>query len=208
MLVTIIFLYLNAMRNGLLAENALRAKEEFLSNLSKELRDPLRNILNISNKGVLHMDDDPAECAAEVRESALKLSDMLDNLFSFSTIVASAPAEKNLQDEELSKVSRYARQGIAAVLILAMVVAFGICLTTTTISWGDTKMQREIDTYESQLSGWIADQRGTLKTFVNLLSEHPELMSDYASAVKYLDDLAKHYPEIFVCYMTNPYAEH
>ena len=207
MLVTIIFLYLNAMRNGLLAENALRAKEEFLSRLSGELRDPLRNILKISNKGVLHMDDDPAECAAEVRESALKLSDMLDNLFSFSTIVARAPVEKILQDEELSKVSRYARQGIAAVLILAMVVAFGICLTTT-ISWGDTKMQREIDTYESQLSEWIADQRGTLKTFVNLLSEHPELMSDYPSAVEYLDDLARHYPEISVCYMSNPYAEH
>ncbi len=207
MLVTIIFLYLNAMRNGLLAENALRAKEEFLSRLSGELRDPLYNILNISNKGILHMDEDPAKCAAEVRESALKLSAMLDNLFSFSTIIASAPAKKILQDAELSKVSRYARKGIAAVLILAMVVAFGICLTAT-ISWGDTKMQREIDTYESQLSGWIADQRGTLGTFVNLLSEHPELMNDYPSAVKYLDDLAKHYPEISVCYMTNPYAEH
>lgn len=207
MLVTIIFLYLNAMRNGLLAENALRAKEEFLSRLSGELRDPLHNILNISNKGVLRMDDDPAECAAEVRESALKLSAMLDNLFSFSTIVASASDEKILKDEEISKVSRYARQGIAAVLILAMLVAFGICLKTT-ISWGDTKMHREVDAYESQLAGWIAGQRGTLRAFTSLLSEHPELMDDYPSAVKYLDDLAKYYPEISVCYMTNPYAVH
>ncbi len=211
MLLTIIFLYLNAMRSGLLAENALRVKEEFLSRLSRDLRDPLHDILSISNKGVLHMDENPAECAAQVRESALKLSDMLDNLFSFSTIISSdrlkLAKEKNFHDEELSKISRYARRWIVALIILAMLVAFGICLNTT-ISWGDTKMHREVDTYEHQLSSWIDDQRGTLIMFVNLLSEHPELMDDYPAAVKFLDDLARHYPEISVCYFANPYREH
>ena len=33
-------------------------------------------------------------------------------------------------------------------------------------------------------------------------------MNDYPAAVKFLDDLAKKYPEISVCYMTNPYKEH
>ena len=33
-------------------------------------------------------------------------------------------------------------------------------------------------------------------------------MDDYPSAVKLLDDLAKHYPEISVCYLANPYKEH
>ena len=36
LMITIIFFYLNAMRNGLLAENALRVKEEFLLRLSKD----------------------------------------------------------------------------------------------------------------------------------------------------------------------------
>ena len=211
MMLTIIFFYLNAMRNGLQAENALKVKEEFLSRLSHELRVPLHRILEASSSEVIKSDASPADKAAEVRESALKLSDMLDNLFSFSTIVSSdknkLTTEKFFQDKELSKVSRYSRIGVVAVLIVAMLLAFGICLTTT-ISWGDTKMNREVDIYDHQLSNWIEDQRGTLMMFVNLLSEHPELMNDYPSAVKFLDDLAKHYPEISVCYLANPYKEH
>ena len=44
--------------------------------------------------------------------------------------------------------------------------------------------------------------------FANLLSEHPELMNDYPAAVKFLDGIAKHYPEMSVCYLANPYNEH
>ena len=211
MMLAIIFFYLNAMRNGLRAENALRVKEEFLSRLSHELRNPLRRILDLSSTKTVESDADPAECAAQVREAALKLSDMLNNLFSFSTMVFSdkkkLKSEKIFQDAELSKVSRYARVGIISVLIVAMVVAFGICLSAIT-NWGDTKMNREVDTYEHQLSNWIENQREILSMFVNLLAEHPELMNDYPSAVKFLDDLAKHYPEISVCYLANPYKEH
>ena len=211
MMLAIIFFYLNAMRNGLRAENALRVKEEFLSRLSSKLRDPLKNILNLSSVEVTRSDTNPAENAAKVRESALKLSDMLDNLFSFSTIISSdkkkSSDEKIFQDKELSKVSRYARRGIVAVLVVAMTVAFVICFKTT-IKAGDTKMSREVDTYEHQLANWIEKQRSILFMFADLLSEHPELMNDYPSAVKFLDDIVKHYPEISVCYLANPYNQH
>ncbi len=210
MMLAIIFFYLNAMRNGLRAEKALRVKEEFLSRLSHDLKVPLRNILDLSSTKTVESDADPAECAAQVRESALKLSDMLENLFSFSNIVTkdkNTAEDKNFQDMELSKVSRYARLGIIAVLIVAMMFAFGICLTAIT-NWGDTKLNREADNYEHQLSNWLSNQRSILSMFVNLLAEHPELMNDYPSAVKFLDDLAKHHPEISVCYLANPYKEH
>ena len=211
MMLTIIFFYLNAMRNGLRAKNALQVKEEFFSRLSSELRDPVKNILNLSGMEMLKSDADPAENAAKVREAALRLSDMLDNLFSFSSMVSGNKKQtitkKSFQDKELSKISRYARVGIIAVLISAMTLAFGICFTTT-MSWGDTKMTRALDTYENQLYGWVESQRGILKMFVNILREHPELMDDYPRAVKFLDDLAKYYPEISVCYLANPYKEH
>ena len=211
MMLAIIFFYLNAMKNGLQAKNALQVKDEFLSRLSHELRDPVRDILNLSSLEVIKSETDPAENAAKVRESALRLSDMLDNLFSFSNIVSSDKddliTEKEFRDRELSKVSLYAKAGIITVLISAMILAFGICFTTTT-SWGDTKMNREVDIYENQVSNWIENQRAILSMFVNLLKEHPELMDDYSKAVKLLDDLAKHYPEISVCYLANPYKEH
>ena len=211
MMFAIIFFYLNAMRSGLRAKNALQVKEEFLSRLSSELRDPLRKILDASSKEVLKSDANPIDNAAEVRESALKLSDMLDNLFSFSTIVSGdknkSATDKIFRNKDLSKVSFYARVGVIAVLVSAMTLAFGICLSTT-ISWGNSKVNREVDTYDHQLSSWIEDQRATLMMFVNLLSEHPELMDDYPRAVKFLNDLAKNYPEISVCYLANPYKAH
>ena len=210
MMTAIIILYLNAMKNSLMAEKALQVKEEFLSRLSRELRDPLHKILNASSVETIHSEINPAEKAAEVRESALKLSDMLDNLFSFSNIVSIGKknsTEIQFRDKELSKVSRYSRIGIISVMILAMVFAFGICLTTT-ISWGDTKMNREIDAYEQQVSMWVERQKSILGMFANIISENPKIMNDYPSAVKFLDDLAKNYPEISVCYMANPYKEH
>ena len=211
MMFAIIFFYLNAMRNGLRAENALRVKEEFLSRLSRELRDPVKNILKLSSVETVKSETDPVESAAQVRESALRLSDMLDNLFSFSTIVSSDKNKfsdkKVFQDNELSKVSRFARIRIIMVLISAMALAFGICLTMT-ISWGDTKMNREVDAYEYQLSNWFEKQTSILSMFVNIIGNHPEYMSDYPSAVKFLDDLVKKYPEISVCYLANPYNEH
>ncbi|MBO4779964.1 MAG: hypothetical protein J5497_04935, partial [Selenomonadaceae bacterium] len=211
MMIAIIFFYMNAMRNRLQAENALRVKEEFLSRLSNELRDPLKNILKLSSAEVVNSDANPAENAAKVRESALKLSDMLENLFSFSTIVSNTKKKlsvgKLFQDKDFLVVSQRARIRIITVLIVAMTVAFGICLTTT-ISWGNTKMNREVDTYEHQLSNWIENQRSILLMFVNILREHPELVDDYPTAVKFLDDIAKHYPEISVCYLANPYKEH
>ena len=211
MMIAIIFFYLNAMRNGLMAENALQVKERFLSRLSNELRDPVRKILNLSSVETIKSNSDPTECAAQVRESALRLSDMLDNLFSFSNIVSGDKnkfvAEKISKNEELAKVSRNARIRILMVLIVAMALAFGICLTMT-MSWGDTKMNREVDSYDYQLAVWLEKQKSILSMFVNIISNHPEYMSDYPSAVKFLDDLAKKYPEISVCYLANPYNEH
>ena len=86
-----------------------------------------------------------AEKVAEVRESALRLSDMLDNLFSFSTIVTDAKKKEAAEesDGELSKVSYYSRAGIMAVLTSAMVFAYGISLKAT-VSGGYTKMSREV----------------------------------------------------------------
>ena len=210
MMLAIIFFYLNALKNRLQAQTALRVREEFLSRLSHELRDPLKKILDTSSADVLKSDVNPAEKAADVREAALKLSDMLDNLFSFSTIVSTdkkLSAEKIFRDRDLSKIGHYARTGIIAVLVAAMTVAFTICLTTT-IEDGNTKMHREVDTYEHQLANWIEKQCSILGMFVNLIGEHPELMDDYPAAVKFLDDLAKHYPEISVCYLANPYKAH
>jgi len=209
MLVVIIIFYLNSLKNRLQTERAMRVKEEFLSRLSGDLREPLFKILQLSSEGISSAEDAAASKAAQVRESAQKLSRMMDNLFSFSAIIAKEREEdsKNSHGKKLSEVSIFVRKGITAVLTVVMGFSLVICISTT-VSWGDTKMKREVDLYDHQVDNWIAKQRSILSMFTNMIAERPELMSNYPAAVKWLNDMARNYPEISVCYMANPYKEH
>lgn len=199
MLAAIIFLYLKSLKNRLQAQKALRAKEEFLSNLSKELRTPLRRILKFTDTG---------ENIAQVRESALQLSDMMDNLFSFSTLVTEQKSERRETDNEsLSQGSRTAVKRIIFVLTMALFVRLAFSVFTN-IGWGDTKMNREAEHYEHILSNWVVEQKSILSMFANTIAGQPEILDDYQSAVAFLDGIAKKYEDISACYMANPYKEH
>ncbi len=211
MIVVIVLFYLNGMKSNLKTEQAMRVKEEFLSHMSRELRDPLRNILKLSKVEALESGVDPIENTAQIRESALQLSDMINNLFQVSKMV---DAEKNddsdaewQQSKELSDISHFTRVGIIFVLIVAITVSMWLCIDTT-INWGDSKMNREVDAYDYQLSNWLAKHKSILSMFTNIIAERPQTMSNYPAAVKLLNDIAKNYPEISVCYMANPYKEH
>ena len=203
MIVVIVFYYLKNMKNRLQAIKALQAKEEFLSHLSKELNAPLQRILKFSNVGALGGEDHPAESAARVRESALQLSDMLNNLFSFSNIMTERDKKiekRTAREVKMSKESQNARKKIITVLTVALIFR--------NLGWGDTKMNREVEIYEHRLSNWLTEQKSILFMFTNLIAERPELMEDYPSAVKFLDNMAKKYPEISACYLANPDNEH
>ena len=210
MLLAIVLFYLNSVKNRILTEQALRVKEEFLARLSLGLREPLHRILKISHVEDAQGDVDSMEKAAEIREAALQLSDMMNNLFSFSTISKTgekSKAEETIRRFDLPKMSRYTRGGIIAVLAFAVLTSLGICVNYA-VNWGDTRMQREADIYNNQMDVWLAKQRSILSMFVNVIVDRPELMEDYEGAVAWLDNIAKSYPEISVCYMTNPYKEH
>ena len=208
MVLAIVFLYLNSLKNRLHAQKALRAKEEFLSNLSKELRAPLRRILKLTDVSETVDVKNSAENAAKVRESALQLSDMLDNLFSFSTLVTEQKSERRADDGgQLSLGSRTAVKHIIIVLTVALLVRLGISVFTN-LGWGDTKMNREVELYEHMLTNWVVEQKSILGMFANTIAEKPELMDNYESAVQFLNGIAQNYPDVSACYMANPYKEH
>ena len=169
-------------------EKALQIKDEFLSNLSGELRAPLQKILHLSNVGALSGEEHPTENAARVRESALQLSEMIDNLLSFSTLVKNSKddatseqrADKSLK---LSKFSRTARLRIIAVLTIALLFRLGINVDTS-LGWGDTKMTREVETYERRLSDWMIEQMKAKIEQLKSAARIEELYSDALAAMK------------------------
>ena len=210
MLIVIVILYLRSMQHRFEAEKALHAKEEFLSGLSKELRNPLKKILNLSKVEKVETNEKSAEIATQVQESALQLSDMLDNLFSFSNIVSNdsiVDDTKNSNAKEMSNASKSARRGIIFVLIFSIFVSMIFCINTT-INWGNTKMTSEVDDYEFQLSTWMERQIGVVVSLSNVIAADPKILENYEDTVKFLNDFAKKYPDISVCYVANPYNEH
>ncbi|MBQ9605129.1 MAG: response regulator, partial [Firmicutes bacterium] len=207
LVIVIIVFYMMSVHNRIKSEKALEVKEEFLSGLSGELREPLNRVLKRCDM-MLASHGGSQEDVTEIKESGIQLSEMFDNLFSFSSIVS----RENRQIEEkkqinLPQASRLARNGVTAVLVFTLIVSQIICVYSTR-GWGDSKMLNETETYENQLTEWITKQQSILSMFTNIISEHPDLMDDYDSAVKWLDGIVKNYPEISVCYMANPYKEH
>ena len=202
MIFVIILFYLVGVKNRIQAEQALHVKELFLSNLSHSLREPVKKIINLSND----RESSHSELFAKIKESAVHLSGTIDNLLTFSTLVSNE-SDNVKKTIAVSNTSRRVRRGVITALVLAMIFSLSI-YNNTVDSLGESMMNREVDTYDYQLSNWLAREKSILSMFTSMISERPETMSDYNSAVKLLNDIAQNYPEISVCYMANPYKEH
>lgn len=206
LILAIVGMYLIAMRNRRKAEQALRVREEFLAGLSTELRTPLTAILNNSNPKL----DIPAKEAHErIRESALQLSDMVDNLLSYSNIVESRQKDDGQKNASthFADMNKRVRFGIIAIILVAMCISVSV-FSVTNLRLGSQQIRREVDGYEYELSQWIIEQKSILSMFCNMISADPSVLDDYDTCVQFLDDITKHYEDISVVYMTNPEAEH
>ncbi|MCR4866417.1 MAG: response regulator [Lachnospiraceae bacterium] len=211
MVMVIIVFYMVSVNNQAKAENTLSATENFISSLSGDLRKPLDDILKISDRSLKGQSGGPDDEIRELREAGKRLQEKMDNLFSYSSILRSdlddAELNKRKESRKASTSSRYIRNGIIGIMIGALLVGLILCLGTAT-KWGGTRINREADRYNSELSQWMLQQQSILRMFTDVIVADPSVMDDYDSAVKWLNDIAKNYSEMSFCYMANPYNEH
>lgn len=204
----VVALYIRAQNNRIRAEKALSVKEDFLSNLSSELKTPLKRILNASNRKTLDMSTDLNENIDNIQESALMLSNMMDNLFSYSGLTkADNRQEKkalksNKKDEE-SAIGKRTRWRVTGVLIVAMLLVMFFC-DRMIMQLGKSRMSEEVNSYNSQLVQWMEDGKTILDMFCYSIASQPELLDNPSEATAYLDAIAKNYPEISLAYIGNP----
>ena len=210
MVMVIVVFYMVSVNNQAKAENTLAATENFISGLSGDLRKPLDDILKISDRSLKGQSTGPDDEIRELREAGKRLQEKMDNLFSYSSILRSDLDEADIKRKETRKVSassRYIRNGIIGIMIGALLVGLLLCLGTAT-KWGATRINREADRYNSELSQWMLQQQSILRMFTDVIVADPSVMDDYDDAVKWLNDVAKNYSEMSFCYMANPYNEH
>lgn len=205
--VIIISLYLITKRNQERAEQALESKDEFLAHLSKELHSPLKSIISTANAEDLSHSDNFEQDINKIKSASVQLSDMLEQIVSYSTIVKTEK-EDHKQKGKLDKtISLRYRNIILTAIVIVTALSCYLNLSTTS-RWGNASMKAEVQNYEDQLSSWINTQKSILDMFCSVISTNPEMLKDYDYTIEYLDKITKQYPEISVSYMTNPEFEH
>lgn len=210
LMVIVVALYLRAQNERMRAEKALSVKEDILSNLSSELKTPLNRILNSSNRKSLNMSTDLKENIDRIQESALMLSNMLDNLFSYSGLYKAderqkKKAVKSVRTEKESHIGKRTQWQVTAVLIVAMLLILFFC-DKMLVDLGETRMSEEISGYNVKLVEWMEDKKTILDMLCLSIASQPELLEESSQAATYLDEVAQNYPEISLVYIGNPDA--
>ena len=200
----IIVLYIMASRSRKRAEAALNSKEEFLQGIGSELRTPLRTILD--NSGLAkEKAGESAEAFSRIHAAGQTLSEKIEQILSYSSIVRSEKAKKESQHRTLKSLG--IRRGIRTIVVSFMAIVMVISMyinITATGAHGKALMLNEAEHYEYQLSEWVDTQRGILDMFCSIISTNPEMLQDYEGAVNYLNEITVQYPEISVTYLANP----
>ncbi|MBE5871726.1 MAG: response regulator [Lachnospiraceae bacterium] len=208
----IILLYLLAVNNSKKAEDALASKEEFLNNITAELKQPLSRILEASSEEVTDNAKDLGVKMMRIHTAGEKLSEMIGQIMSYSSLVRYEEAKNSFSQEAKKsgrkrEMNRRIRTRIVLFMLLVMLLIIFV-IVNVTWRWGDLFMQRKAESYEYQLSEWINTQKSILDMFVSEISTNPGMLEDYEETVSYLNRITGQYSEISVTYMTNPTFEH
>ncbi len=199
-------LYIITARRAKAAQALLETNQEFLANITADLREPVNRInAGASVENIQNSADYELEFAG-IREAGASLSGMLSRLRSYNELVKSK--DKRLEElkkrkESNVKLSRHFRSIILSALLIVLVMCTYITVTASLKS-GNSKMQNAVTNYENQVSGWIKTQKSILDMFCSNISTNPGIINDYDAAVEYLDRITKQYPEISVSYIANP----
>ena len=204
----IAFIYFNSIRRRVRAENAHSEGTKFFLNVSDDVNLKMRGILRLlKNSGDEKSGGNLAEIKQEVEEVYDELNKVADGLKVAELNPVEQVAEREItEDLKLSKTGRRVRLQIIAILCVAMIFTLALGLQTA-ISWGNSRVNREVDRYENILTNFIEADKTIFQIMATEVAEHAEQIENPESAVQLLRELKKNYPEIFVTYLANPYKE-
>ena len=176
----IIVLYIGTIRSRVKAEKALRSREEFLSRITGEFAEPLKSILNHSDReGVNHAEDIEEEMAY-IHGAGMRLSEMLSQIMSYKSIVLVRDTDTNTK-----KTGGLNKRFRTLILVVMLVVMFVSLYTNISSAYhqGNARMKGVADEYAFHLSEWIDTQKSILDMFVSVISANPDMLSDYECTV-------------------------
>lgn len=205
--IVVIILYLMAVHSGKRAEEALESKEEFLNRITGELKAPLDVILKTSDRDGSDEATPSDTDMARIHSAGVKLSEMMGQIISYSSIVRSdRSGSAGSAATDSIRISRRFRSIILILLIVVIIVGLYTNISAT-YRWGDEQVKSDARDYTYKLAEWINTQKSILDMFTSIISTHPEMLDDYEGTIDYLDRITMQFPEISVSYMSHPDLE-
>ncbi len=195
-----------SVRERFRAENALRQKEKFLSGLSERFRAPLHNLIELSASEAMNTEE-MKPTAESIRLETGQLSNMMDNLFSYSDILNAEDAAQEARDSasgDFTIKTQYRFRFLIVVVFLVTMVTTILISGRLHLRWAMVNMTEEANSYSYQVSNWVLEQQSILGMFVNEVAAKPDMVNHYPEMVKWLDNISKHYPGISATYIANP----
>ncbi len=208
MVAVIIVFYMVSINNQEKAENTLATTEKFIASLSEDLRNPLNEIMRISD--TYSRQGGSEEAFKGISIAGNRLKEKMDNLFSYSNILKSDAADaeeiRKKKKRKASASARFIRSEITLILIVVLLVGMSLCVGTTA-RWGSARIQNEADRYDNEVTLWMQQKQSILRMFSDVIAADPHVLDDYDSAVKWLNDITSNYNDMTFAYMANPYNE-
>ena len=204
-LAMMLYLYLSTARAAKKAEDKLAGSESFMNNLTAGLQEPLKRIVTGASPENIRNSSDYELEFENIREAGVKLSEMVDSLASYNSIVRTEKTEekkKNMKTAQLT-VDKHFKRMIIIALMLVFVMSMYVNITAT-FRWGKGQMKEELGIYTGRLTEWASAQKSIMDMFCSVISTQPEILDDYNSAVQFLDDITVQYPEISASFIANP----
>ncbi len=207
-LFTVVFaLYYISKSNEAKAQEALEEKENFLKNVSGNLKTPLNQILNNADSRTFDEDMNYEARFKVIQEASIQLSENIQQIISYSNYVK-GEKQKNtrLYARKYARVSTRFRNIIIVLMTITMLISV-FSISWMTSRWCRVRMQETVGNYESQVSEWTVSQKSILDMFCNDISTNPDILKDYDETVSYLDRITKCYAQISATYIASKNLE-
>ena len=109
--------------------------------------------------------------------------------------------------ELTEKEQRRYEIGITLILVLTMIIVIAYTVNTT-INGSISNMEKELQEYSDKVGEWVLEQKSILDMSDSIVDADPELLNNYDETMKYLEDIAKYFPDMGLVFIANPDFAH
>ena len=203
LLVAIVILLVINMRGHRRVKAALDDREKFFNNISGELKNPVNRIMVESNPENMENSIDVKENMKAIRESAMKLSGLVDNMLTYSGI---QNIDKKVEKKKTGHARRQSMGNLGIFVISLLVLSIfivGLFAWQMMDRQANSEMERNVETSSAELTNWMSGRKNATDMLAHTLEASPEIMEDYDAFVAYLDSICSDSDDITLIYVGN-----